>query len=343
MAGNPQQAFFKKHEKEILEASRLSGALPSVIAAQMALESAYGKSAPGNNLFGVKALANYSGAKQESSTLEFENGRYVRKMQPFKVYQNQQESIRDYSAVIKGKRYEKALQAKTPEEQIDLIHKAGYATDKLYPQKIMNIINSYGLKDLDKRRDAPFVAPEIPAKADKTVMVPGTSAKSPLHESTVSSLFKPIPQSESNGSTMRSAAEGLPRDASILMDVYNNPDILSDVGSLASKLFKPTMKLGGKNDNPDDPEDKEADEDTIEEGYAPKGSFFDINKRAMDQQAFDDETDTTSWPAIGDDTPGNQEGSFSKKSTMSILKVIRTLPKMANGGKNNAIRLLSNK
>lgn len=57
-----------------------SGVLASITLAQGALESAWGRSAPGNNLFGIK------GSGQQQTTKEFINGQWITIVDGFCVY-----------------------------------------------------------------------------------------------------------------------------------------------------------------------------------------------------------------------------------------------------------------
>lgn len=130
--------------------------------AQGALESAWGKIAPGNMLFGVKDTDGVNGNEQLLTTTEYSrsanakfpniisvtpvirNGQkwYKYKIKDyFRKYPTPKESFVDHANFfIKNKRYAKALAVKhDPYKFIDEIAKAGYATDPNYATTLKSI------------------------------------------------------------------------------------------------------------------------------------------------------------------------------------------------------------
>ena len=76
----------------------------------------------------------------------------------------------------KNKRYENAgvFNAKTVEEQVKAIAKAGYAEDKKYADVLISIINSNDLKKLDeeaKKRKKPILKLKDSKISMKTIIV----------------------------------------------------------------------------------------------------------------------------------------------------------------------------
>jgi len=133
------------------------GVNPAVILAQSALETGWGqhiiKDKNGEssfNLFNVKAHRDWDGEKAAQSTLEFEKGVAVRKTEPFRVYNNFSEAFDDFVKFLKSNsRYEEALDnAAEPEQFLQQLQKAGYATDPNYADKIIGILNSSSFKDV---------------------------------------------------------------------------------------------------------------------------------------------------------------------------------------------------
>ena len=133
------------------------GVNPAVILAQSALETGWGqhiiKDKNGEssfNLFNVKAHRDWDGEKAAQSTLEFEKGVAVRKTEPFRVYNNFSEAFDDFVKFLKSNsRYEEALDnAAEPEQFLQQLQKAGYATDPNYADKIIGILNSSTFKDV---------------------------------------------------------------------------------------------------------------------------------------------------------------------------------------------------
>ena len=122
--------------------------LPSVAIAQGALESAWGTSAPNNNLFGIKG--NYNGNSANMATWESYGGIRYDIVDSFRAYPDWNTSIKDYGAFLNVKsRYAKALGLTDPQKQIQAIWEAGYATDPDYVSKIMSIINANDLRKYD--------------------------------------------------------------------------------------------------------------------------------------------------------------------------------------------------
>jgi flagellum-specific peptidoglycan hydrolase FlgJ len=143
--------FISKHKDAVIKSTENTGLFPSVKMAQMIIESGWGESAPvkyANNYFGIKADASWKGEKIELNT-----PKDAKKKNYFRKYASASDSIKDHSTFLIGnKRYENAgvFNAKTPEDQIDAIAKAGYAESKDYTNTIKSIINSNKLKSLDE-------------------------------------------------------------------------------------------------------------------------------------------------------------------------------------------------
>lgn len=122
--------------------------LPSVAIAQGALESAWGTSAPNNNLFGIKG--SYNGNSASMATWESYGGIRYDIVDNFRAYPDWNTSIKDYGAFLNvNSRYKNALGLTDPQKQIQAIWEAGYATDPDYVSKIMSIINANNLKKYD--------------------------------------------------------------------------------------------------------------------------------------------------------------------------------------------------
>lgn len=130
------------------------GVYPSVMIAQALLESgADGSSAlakESKNLFGVKGT--YQGEGQVWDTLEDEgNGQYYEIQDEFRHYDSYYEAIQDYLLQLtEDERYQHVVYASTPESQIRQIKEAGYATDDFYVDKIIDVMDSYDLRDYNE-------------------------------------------------------------------------------------------------------------------------------------------------------------------------------------------------
>ncbi|WP_299016105.1 flagellar assembly peptidoglycan hydrolase FlgJ [uncultured Photobacterium sp.] len=131
------------------KAAHALGTEPSVLIAQAALETGWGKKViknaadNSNNLFNIKADPRWSGLKVATNTLEFHNGIPVQERAAFRSYESYQESFNDYVRFLNDNpRYSEALeQPADPVKFIRNLHKAGYATDPQYSDKIINVMN----------------------------------------------------------------------------------------------------------------------------------------------------------------------------------------------------------
>lgn len=131
-AGNAD--FISAMTPHALAASRETGVDPRLILAQSALETNWGKSAPGNNYFGIK------GPGQTLATNEVVNGQNTPTQASFRAYGNPAESFADYAAFLKSNpRYGAVLKAQGLDPQIDAMGASGYATDPQYGQKLRMI------------------------------------------------------------------------------------------------------------------------------------------------------------------------------------------------------------
>lgn len=154
-----QAAFIEKMIAAIKAQPTLYGLLPSVIVAQAALESGWGKSELSryNNLFGVKASpTQYSAAWNPQSsrtvnlrTKEYDNG-YNSEVATWRVYDTIADSITDRNALVAtNPRYSAALKVATPEQQIQALKDGGYATEPDYVRRVLSVINSSDLQQYD--------------------------------------------------------------------------------------------------------------------------------------------------------------------------------------------------
>ena len=128
----------------------------SVTIAQACLESAWGQSdlaRGGNNLFGIKASAPWTGPVFNKDSLEERAGVLKPENSDFRSYATIEDSIADHGSFFEStdyrkQYYAKVLNASTPEEQAEALT-GTYATDSRYGDKLINFINQYNLKQYD--------------------------------------------------------------------------------------------------------------------------------------------------------------------------------------------------
>lgn len=153
------EEFIKRIKDGAIDGWRTHEVLPSLTLAQAILESDSGNSelaVNANALFGIKAHTDKSWPKTyEKLTWEWVNGKNVQVKAAFKAYNSWNESLKDrlkylvtrfinghyiYASVIGETDYKAACRK---------IYEAGYATDPNYPQKLIGLIEKYGLQQFD--------------------------------------------------------------------------------------------------------------------------------------------------------------------------------------------------
>lgn len=154
-------AYIDKYKNAALIEQRDNGIPVSITLAQGLLESAAGTSRlarEGNNHFGVKCHRGYHG-----------DSTYIGKT-CYRKYRSVHESYLDHSRFLKGKRYESLFKLPLTDYRgwAHGLKRCGYATDPLYAEKLISMIETYGLDQyvdqsptaIDKprqRRDRPIL------------------------------------------------------------------------------------------------------------------------------------------------------------------------------------------
>lgn len=135
------------------------GVAPEVILSQAALETGWGQhvinKADGessHNLFNIKADSRWQGDSVTKGTVEYREGIAIKEQAKFRSYDSYQESFDDYINFLQTQpRYQQALkQTENPDKFIEGLHKAGYATDPDYADKIKRIMRSDTLAQLSQ-------------------------------------------------------------------------------------------------------------------------------------------------------------------------------------------------
>jgi flagellar protein FlgJ len=112
---------------------------PVALLSQAALESGWGSSAPGNNIFGVKAVAGQASTQQ--STLEFISGQMQRMNANFAAYSSTDDAVAHYTHLIRNN-YPNAVGAPDVASYATALANGGYATDRSYVQKMVAVSRS---------------------------------------------------------------------------------------------------------------------------------------------------------------------------------------------------------
>jgi flagellar protein FlgJ len=150
-AGHTQQDFVNRMLPPI---RRVAGALnlnPQALLAQAALETGWGQRMPrnadgssSNNMFGIKASEEWSGARATADTVEVSNGVASTRRTAFRAYGSIEESVNDFAMLLASSpRYREALSAGGDAQgYVASIGRSGYATDPDYANKLNQILNS---------------------------------------------------------------------------------------------------------------------------------------------------------------------------------------------------------
>lgn len=136
------------------------GVAPEVILSQAALETGWGKfiladqQGSSFNLFNIKAHR-WDGDTVAKNALEYRDGKALHEQSQFRAYDSYQHSFDDYVRFLQTQpRYSQALQhVGDPNAFIEQLHKAGYATDPQYADKIKRIMNSDTLAQMSLDMD----------------------------------------------------------------------------------------------------------------------------------------------------------------------------------------------
>lgn len=160
-----KQDFIKAYLPEAIKTYTKTGIHPLAILAQAALESGWGKAAPGFMFFGVKDTDGINGNEQLLVTTEYSrrndlkfpeiisitptvrNGQKWFKYKVkdyFRKHESAEQCFTDHANFFRqNKRYAEALKvASSPYKFIDAIAKAGYATDPNYADTLKKVASS---------------------------------------------------------------------------------------------------------------------------------------------------------------------------------------------------------
>jgi flagellar protein FlgJ len=146
-----QASFISELWPAAQTAGQQLGVDPRNLIAQAALETNWGTRVPrdpsgrsSNNLFGMKAAGQWSGAAVSASTQEYENGTAVSATGRFRAYDSQEQSFQDYVSLLRGSpRYADAINTGSDAHAFaSALQRGGYATDPHYASKIAAIAAS---------------------------------------------------------------------------------------------------------------------------------------------------------------------------------------------------------
>jgi flagellar protein FlgJ len=126
------------------EAGRQLGVSPRILLAQAALETGWGRSVVGNNVFGIKASPAWQGSEVTTMTHEVEAGQMVPRKASFRAYPSLDAAVQDYVALVGGSsRYQAVIGVGNDvTAYAQGLLAGGYATDTEYVHKLEAIAAS---------------------------------------------------------------------------------------------------------------------------------------------------------------------------------------------------------
>lgn len=160
---NPTYLSYIEHWKEVAVQNQQDYGIPaSIIMAQALLESSAGQSelaVNANNHFGIKC----SGAWMGGVYYHDDDS----KGECFRRYYDAAESFRDHAVFLQKPRYQSCFEIAVEDYEgwAHRLRACGYATDKLYPQKLIKLIEDYRLDTLTQAAAGKPVA-QVAAKRD---------------------------------------------------------------------------------------------------------------------------------------------------------------------------------
>lgn len=132
-----------------------SGILPSVTLAQAILESGWGDSSIGNNVFGIKCGDGWTGKRINCATAEqAADGSYYGINADFRDYDSVVEGVGDHSDLLNKDLYASVKEACDNNDAYEAcrqLQACGYATSHTYADKLISLIDQYDLRRFDPK------------------------------------------------------------------------------------------------------------------------------------------------------------------------------------------------
>lgn len=138
--------------------------LPSITIAQGILESNWGRTSPGNNIFGIKATTSWKWKTQKLKTKEWNGKKTISVVTNFRAYDSIENSVLDHGVLLTASRYSAVRSESNYKIAAIALQKAGYATDPNYAKKLIRIIEDYKLYAYDDEKLIQWEMEKIEAK-----------------------------------------------------------------------------------------------------------------------------------------------------------------------------------
>jgi LysM repeat protein len=162
VVGNKSLEYINRYKEVAITEMNYSGIPASIKMAQALLESGAGQSTlarEANNHFGIKCGGSWDGDTFYREDDDYENGKLIKSC--FRKFENVHESFSAHTDfLVNQKRYAFLfdIDKKDYHGWAHGLRKAGYATDKAYPDKLINLIEKYRLYELDENKPEQIIA-----------------------------------------------------------------------------------------------------------------------------------------------------------------------------------------
>jgi len=172
-----QQAFITMVAPGAIAAQQRYGIPAAVTIAQAIDESGWGQSelaTADHNLFGIKGTG--PAGRQMLPTQEYENGVWVTRTAPFRVYHNVTESIADHGRLLAtSQAYRQAMADRHAPDAFAAALTGVYATDPDYGSNLIALMRLYNLYRYDPAAPARGVSGGATPEAGRDASIPGVS------------------------------------------------------------------------------------------------------------------------------------------------------------------------
>lgn len=194
-----KETFIQSLLPAAIQESQRTGVDPRIIVAQAAQETGWGRSAPGNNYFGIKSHGQSGG--QTLATNEVIDGKTVRINDSFRQFSSPADSVRGYGDfLLQNPRYKPLREAQGLDAQLGALQASGYATDPNYSSSVGAIARSINLPQspqaaIEQAAPSGYVDPMV--SAQQTAMAPELPAPVEVAARPVASAPVTAPQQSS--------------------------------------------------------------------------------------------------------------------------------------------------
>jgi len=213
-----------------IEASQRTGIDPRIIVAQAAQETGWGRSAPGNNYFGIKSHG--QGGGQNLTTHEVINGQRVKINDSFRAFNSPADSVAGYADFMSSnKRYTPMRTAQGLDAQLSELGKSGYATDPNYASSVGAIARSIPLDG--NYQPSPYAGMPDGPKGSESYAPPAQ----PTDNTAVASIW--------GGGGTPGGAPAAAYDRAAAMDAQDQPNIWDKLAVIGNSIDKSIPQAPG--------------------------------------------------------------------------------------------------